>query len=35
MVRLNTQTGAAVIVFAALAVVLNLSPLKIPAPYAP
>jgi riboflavin transporter FmnP len=35
MVKLNTQTVAAVIVFAALAVVLNLSPLKIPAPYAP
>jgi len=35
MVRLNTQTVAAVIVFAALAVVLNLSPLKIPALYAP
>jgi riboflavin transporter FmnP len=31
----NTRTIAAIIVFAALAIVLNLSPLKIPAPYAP
>ena len=32
---MNTKTVAVVIVFAALAVVLNMSPLKIPAPYAP
>jgi riboflavin transporter FmnP len=31
----NTRTIAAIIVFAALTIVLNLSPLKIPAPYAP
>jgi riboflavin transporter FmnP len=32
---LNTKTLAATIVFAALAIALNLSPIKIPAPYAP
>ncbi len=32
---MNTKTVAAIIVFVALTVVLNLSPLKIPAPYAP
>jgi riboflavin transporter FmnP len=32
---LNTKTIATVSVFAALTIVLNLSPLKIPAPYAP
>lgn len=32
---MNTRTLAIVIVFAALAIVLNLSPLKIPAPYLP
>ncbi|PIU59932.1 hypothetical protein COS86_01650 [Candidatus Bathyarchaeota archaeon CG07_land_8_20_14_0_80_47_9] len=31
----NTRTIAAIIIFAALTIVLNLSPLKIPAPYAP
>jgi riboflavin transporter FmnP len=34
-ITVNTRTMAAIIVFAALAIVLNLSPLKIPAPYAP
>ena len=33
--RLNSRTIAAIIVFTALALVLNLSPIKIPAPYAP
>jgi len=32
---MNTKTIAAVIIFAALAIALNLSPIKIPAPYAP
>jgi riboflavin transporter FmnP len=32
---LNTKTLAAIVVFAALAIALNLSPIKIPAPYAP
>ena len=32
---MNTKTIAAIVVFAALAIALNLSPLKIPAPYAP
>lgn len=33
--KVNTKTVTVIIVFAALAIVLNLSPLKIPAPYAP
>ncbi len=32
---MNTKTLAAIVVFAALAIALNLSPIKIPAPYAP
>ncbi len=32
---MNTKTISAIIIFAALAIALNLSPLKIPAPYAP
>ncbi|MDH5754626.1 MAG: hypothetical protein OEY95_05440 [Candidatus Bathyarchaeota archaeon] len=32
---MNTKTIAAIIVFAALTIALNLSPMKIPAPYAP
>lgn len=32
---MNAKTVTVIIVFAALAIVLNLSPLKIPAPYAP
>jgi riboflavin transporter FmnP len=32
---LNSKTLAAIVVFAALAIALNLSPIKIPAPYAP
>jgi riboflavin transporter FmnP len=32
---LNTKKLAAIVVFAALAIALNLSPIKIPAPYAP
>ena len=32
---MNTKTITAIVMFAALAIVLNLSPLKMPAPYAP
>ena len=32
---MNSKTLAAIVVFAALAIALNLSPIKIPAPYAP
>ena len=32
---MNTKTVAVVVIFAALAIALNLSPIKIPAPYAP
>ena len=32
---MNTKTVAVIVIFAALAIALNLSPIKIPAPYAP
>jgi riboflavin transporter FmnP len=33
--RMNTKTIAGVVIFSSLAIVLNLSPIKIPAPFAP
>jgi riboflavin transporter FmnP len=35
VIEMNTRAIAAIVMFAALAIMLNLSPLKIPAPYAP